>query len=99
LKQTSIRRLCNPSPSASATQTPSLINFAQLQTPEKLVAYVYLKPPSGPDPRTREEKEKELREEVEKSTSSTSKELLYALKAENRDLNERYFGERYEERF
>jgi GNAT superfamily N-acetyltransferase len=67
--------------------------------PEKLVAYVYLKPPSGPDPRTTEEKEKELREEVEKSTSSMSKELLYALKAENRDLNERYFGERYEERF
>ncbi|PMD15066.1 hypothetical protein NA56DRAFT_693584 [Hyaloscypha hepaticicola] len=67
--------------------------------PEKLVAYVYLKPPSAPDDRTAEEKEKELREEVEKSTSPTSKELLYGLKAENMELNERYFGERYEERF
>jgi GNAT superfamily N-acetyltransferase len=67
--------------------------------PEKLVAYVYFKSPSAADPRSAEEKERELREEVEKSTSPTSKELLYALKAENRELNERYLGERYEERF
>jgi GNAT superfamily N-acetyltransferase len=73
--------------------------FSPVSDPGKLVAYVYLKPPSPPDIRTMEEKEKELREEVEKSTSRTSKELLYALKAENKELNVRYFGERYEERF
>ena len=73
--------------------------FCSASDPERLVAYVYFKSPSAADPRTAEEKERELREEVEKSTSPTSKDLLYALKAENRELNERYLGERYEERF
>ncbi|PMD63787.1 uncharacterized protein K444DRAFT_319218 [Hyaloscypha bicolor E] len=89
---------------------PSLINrfshpnsisyqFSPASDPEKLVAYVYFRPPSPPDTRTVEEREMELREEVEKSTSRTSKELLFALKAENGELNERYFGKGYEERF
>ncbi|PMD30864.1 hypothetical protein L207DRAFT_519970 [Hyaloscypha variabilis F] len=68
-------------------------------SPEKIIGYIYFTPPSSPDTRTIEERQKELRGEVAKSTSPTDKELLFHLKWENAELKEKYFGPGYKERF
>ncbi|KAE9365223.1 hypothetical protein N431DRAFT_430728 [Stipitochalara longipes BDJ] len=86
-----ISRFSYPNPIAYKLVPPS--------SPEKVVGYIYFKPPSSPDTRTAEERAKELREEVAKSTSPTDKEVLFQLKWENGELNEKYFGADYQERF
>jgi GNAT superfamily N-acetyltransferase len=53
-------------------------------------------PPSPLDARSVEEMERELREEISRSSSGLDEELIFQLKTEDRELNLRYLGEGYE---
>jgi hypothetical protein len=66
---------------------------------EKIVSYIVFSPPGSPDERTDDEKERDLRKEIEGATDVSDKELVFRLKSEDRRLNERFFGRGYESRF
>jgi GNAT superfamily N-acetyltransferase len=66
--------------------------------PSKIISYIVWNPPNV-DTRSKEQKEKELRADIESGSSGRDTEKIYNMKKEDRVLNERYLGKGYEGRW
>jgi GNAT superfamily N-acetyltransferase len=66
--------------------------------PSKIISYIVWNPPNV-DFRSKEQKEKEIRADIERCSSGVEAEKIYNMKMEDRVLNERYLGKGYEGRW
>ncbi len=74
---------------------PSIIaaKLVPASNSSKIASYIVWSPPSDPDPRSAEERERDVREEVEGMSEGLDKDLVYNLKMEDKVLGEKYLGE------
>jgi GNAT superfamily N-acetyltransferase len=66
--------------------------------PSKVISYIVWNPPNV-DIRSEEQREREIRADIERCSSGKEAEKIYNMKMEDRVLNERYLGKGYEGRW
>lgn len=73
--------------------------LVQNSNPSVIISWIIFCPPDAPDSRSEEDQIQDLKNEIDGSKSSRSKEAMFKMRMEYRVLNERFLGKGFGSRF